>query len=181
MTEQRRRKKGKIDNDRAELVIPQHSASSESKAKIELLEEYYNFNTFRLMPVSQSTLERLRDNAIKWAISDNNALKIKQFLILNGITPGTWTRWKDKYPEIKEAHEVMLTAIGNRREVGLITRKFDPGSTMKSMIVYDEEWKHIGEWWANLSQKESIGGGQQIVVIEKIADSPLVPIRKEEE
>lgn len=181
MTEQRRRKKGKIDNDRAEVVTPQHSASPETKAKIELLDEYYNFNTFRLMPVSQSTLERLRDNAIKWAVEDKDALKIKQFLILNGITPATWTRWKDKYPEIKEAHEIMLTAIGNRREVGLITRKFEPGSTMKSMVIYDEDWKNIGEWWANLGQKEGISGGQQIVVIEKVPGSPLVPERKDEE
>lgn len=177
----KRRRKGMIDVDRSEAKTPQSSVSKDPKAKIELLEEYYNFNSWRATPVSQATLERLRDNAIKWAVNDNDALKIKQFLVLNGIAPGTWTRWKDKYPEIREAHDIMLMAIGNRREVGLVTRKFEPASTMKSMVLYDEEWKQVGEWWSNLSQKEGSNGGQQFIVLEKAANSPLVPERKEEE
>lgn len=174
-------RKGKIESDRSEVQIPQSSVNDEVKAKVELLDEYYNFNTWRSMPVSKSTLERLRDSAIKWAVENDDALKIKQFLVLSGINPATWTRWKDKFPEIREAHDIMLMAIGNRREVGLITKKFEPGSTLKSMPLYDEDWKIVGEWWSKLTQKETISAGQQFIVIEKSANSPLVPERKEEE
>lgn len=176
----RKRRKGKIDNERTVSIIPQHSNEQQEKAKIELLEEYYNYNTWSLIPISKSTLERLRENAIKWAIFDDKALKIKQFLILNGITQSTWDRWRNKHTEIQEAHEIMLMAIGNRREEGLLTRKFDNGSTMFTMPHYDDDWKKLCEWRAKLAQKENAVSGSQIVVIEKAPSSPLVPERKTE-
>jgi hypothetical protein len=180
-TKTRKRHKGKIDNDRTAVVIPQDSNKSDSKTKIEVLEEYYNYDSQRLTPITQGTLERLMGNGVKWARTIEDAIKLSQFMDLNGIPKYTWQRWQDKYEIVANGTKHILMILGNKRELGLLTRKFDPGSTTFTMPHYDEDWKHLFEWRAKLTQKDNVLSGQQIVVIERAANSPLVPERKEEE
>lgn len=177
----RKRHKGKIDNDRTKAVIPQDSSKSDNKTKIEVLEEYYNYDSQRLTPITQGTLERLMLNGVKWAREVEEAIKLSQFMDLNGIPKYTWQRWQDKYEIVANGTKHILTILGNKRELGLLTRKFDNGSTMFMMPHYDEDWKHIFAWRSNLSKKDQVSQGPQIVVIERSANSPLVPERKEEE
>ena len=181
VVKKRKRHKGKIDNDRTEVNIPQNNIVVDKKAKIEVLEEYYNYDSQRLTPITAGTLERLVINGIKWAREIDDAIKLSQFMDLNGIPLRTWQRWEEKYPAFYDGTRNIISVLGNKRELGLLRRKFDSGSTMFTMPLYDKEWKDLFEWRSKLTQKEVIQAGQQFIVMEKTANSPMVPERKEEE
>lgn len=174
----RTRRKGKIDNDRTDAVIPQHTNDKEDSSKIEVLEEYYNYDSMRLVPITVGTLERLIENGKKWAKETDNAFTLSQWRTLNGIHESTWERWEDKHPFFREGTEYILGILGDRREIGLLNFKLQPQATMYMMTHYSKAWKRNAEWRSNLNKKESDAKGQQIVVIEKVPDSPLVPVRK---
>ena len=181
MVVKRKRNKGKIDNDRTGTTIPQHSPKSTNRPKIEVLEEYYNYNSLRLIPITNATLERLMDNGRTWARTEKDAIKLKQFTDLNGIQWTTWQRWVDKYPIAAQGSKDILTILGNKRELGLLTRQYEPGSTIFMMPHYDDDWGSMCKWRADLKPKEGIvKGGETFVVIEKYPESDLVPKKEQE-
>lgn len=182
MVVKRRRHKGMIDNDRTVDTIPQSSMKKKNGTKIELLEEYYNYNSQRLIPVTMATLIRLAENAEKWAATTEKAYKIQQFLVEQGISERRWAQYCQMCPRLQEANDNMLTILGCRREAGLIERRFEPGSTIFMMPLYDDNWKKMCQWRADLKPKEGIvKAGETFVVIEKYPSSDLVPTKKEQE
>lgn len=177
----RKRHKGIIDNNRT-IAKPQHSMNQVKASKIEFLEDYYNYNSQRLIPVTKETLERLSINGEQWAICNERALKVKQFLVEQGIPETTWRRWCKICPRLQLANDNMKTVIGCRREVGVIERKFEPGSIIAMMPHYDDDWKDNAEWKSSLNKKEEAGKSvETFVVIETYPDSHLVPEKKEDE
>lgn len=179
MAEKKKRKTKAInDRDRSK---PQNTAEVKPKSKIVVLEEYFNFNSFRKVPITKETIMRLAESGVQWARENERAYKVKQFMAEQGLNQNTWWRWCQTHPELQEANDQMVMLLGNRRERGLIERKFDASSTMFMMPHYDSDWKKMSEWKASLTQKaEASGTGATInVVMSEIPRSPLVPDRKE--
>jgi|ERR1044072_1623724 hypothetical protein len=173
----RKRRKGQIENDRTK---PHHTIENTKGTKIEVLDEYWNYDSMRLVPITQGTMERLIQNGILWARTHPDAIKVSQFLDMNGITKSTWDRWEEKYETIREGNKIIVSILGNKRELGLLTRKYEPGSTAYMMPHYDSDWKKIVEWRTGLTQKTEAAGGTQFVVIPEYGRSPLVPDKKED-
>lgn len=179
----RRRHKGNVDNDRtaaksdvAGAIIPQHSMKKADSAKIEVLEEYYNYDSMALIPITNATMMRLIHNGMKWAREVDDAIKLSQFQDKNGVSKYTWQRWREKYKWFDEGTLQILTILGNKRELGLLTRKYEPGSTIFMMPHYDDDWGNMCTWRASLKPKENtVKAGETFVVIEKYPESDLVP------
>lgn len=177
MKMRRKHRKGNIDQERENTS---HSTiQKDNKAKVDMLEEYWNFDSMRLIPVTKATILRLAENGIKWARENERAYKVEQFLVEQGIELKTWLRWCDQHPELQNAYDHMLTIIGCRREVGLLERKLETQATMFMMPSYDPRWKKALEWKTGLTNKSEGPGGTQFVVIPACPNSPLVPEKKE--
>jgi hypothetical protein len=151
------------------------------KPKTMQLDTFINYKTMLQEPLTTTNLERLCRDLTAWAMGDENALKVTQFLEGRGINQRTWTRWVAKYEILAEANDFAMMCIGTRREIGLITRKLDSQSTTVSMLLYDPQWRDIFAMKAKLMAQEGLQSGQRIVVLEKFPNSDLVPIRKTEE
>jgi hypothetical protein len=181
MVKKLRRHKGMIDNDRSKAPIPQHSTENTDKPKIQVLEEYYNYDSMRLVPITNATLERLMDNGRKWARDVKDAIKLKQWTDLNGIPWCTWQEWVKKYPIAAQGAQDILIILGNKRELGLVERKYEPGSIIFMMPHYDDDWGNMCKWRASLKPKEGEQkSGETFIVIEKYPESDLVPEKKDE-
>ena len=154
---------------------------NKSEEKVKLLEEWYNFTTSTKCILTTTTAERLARELVAWARGDENALKVSQFLEMNGINRRTWNRWCEKYEILRDAYEYALMCIGNRREIGVMTRKFDSSSTSLLMPFYDEDWREALSLRAKYNSPEGLSSGQKFVVIERYPDSPMVPERKIDE
>jgi len=143
-------------------------------------EEYYtDLFSFAITPVSQSYLLKFALEWVSWASDNEDALTMTQYLNLKRLHQKTIDRWALRCPELTQAHEMVLQIIGDRRERGAITRKFDAAVVLKSMAMYNAKWREIEEWRATMSAKvAAAGGGIQVVELERYADSPLVPHKK---
>jgi hypothetical protein len=47
-----------------------------------------------------------------------------------------------------------LDAIGDRREERGLTKQYDTNAIVRSMPMYDPDWKALREWEATLAEKE---------------------------
>lgn len=134
-------------------------------------EEYQDMLTFKMKPVSDSYIEDMALRLIEWALNNNEAFKLSQFYIAEGIHHSDFHRWLAKNQKLQRAHDIALTAIGNRREIGALKRKLDAGMVSYTMAHYDTSWKELAEWRSKLKQPEGDSGKTQIVVIEKFPEN----------
>ena len=158
-----------------------HSNPKEpSSQKVALIDEYHNFLSFKKEILTTSTLDRICQELIEWVCKEEEAIKINQFLALKGIPYGTWHNWMEKSEKLKEyvAHAKMI--IGNRRELGAITRKFDSGNTIFMMPAYDVDWEKMLRLRAEIAEKKENSKGPGWVIIEKAANTDMVPVKESE-
>lgn len=144
--------------------------------------DYLDTFTFKMKPISIPAIERLAMELSNWAINNEEAIKLSQFYLKKGINPADFFRWMEWCPELKLAHDLALTALGNRRELAGLTKKFDSGMVSFTMPFYDEQWRKNIEWRSHLKSKEAEqagSNGPQIVVLERYPDSELVPKKPE--
>lgn len=126
------------------------------------LEDYRDLFTFSMRPITEAFIERFSKELVEWSKLDDS-LTITSFCRSKGISRTTFYSWVHKYPEIKEAYEFAYEQLGDKREVGGLTRKLDPTFAWNSLAKYDPEWKEFMQWKANLKQEHD---NQQKVVVE---------------
>lgn len=173
----RKQRKGQIDNDRSN---PQPTIEKKKGQRIECIDEYWNFNSHVLIPVTKETLIRLGQNGVRWATENEKAYNIKKFLTEQGIAEGSWARWCNGNPELAAYRDQMKMIIGCRREDGMIERRFDTKAILKMQPMYDADYKEMMEWESNLMVKnlDSEGGNTKFIVIPECPRSSLVPDRE---
>jgi len=164
-------------------AISQRSAEKKKDKKVSCIDEWDNCVTHKKDFMTNTKLERLCEKLIDWARLDNEAIKVKEFLGAEGIDEETWRKWTQRYDIAREAQAKAKMFLGNRREKGMMTRKYDITSTMRMQGFYDNDWREETIWLENLKKKDGDGegGGTKFVVIEKYPESPLVPKKKESE
>lgn len=124
-------------------------------------------------------LRRLGKDLTQWALNDDDALTIRQFFNERGIGEHSVQLWQEKSPEFKAACKLAMSAIGTRREIGGIKKKFDSNFVSSSMAHYLKEYKALAEWRAALRQKEEAKNETKVVVIERYPSTPEVPVKQE--
>lgn len=134
----------------------------ETNAKSYWLEEYRDYNTLTTKPVTPDFIKRLADELGQWSLKDDS-LTITSFCKLKGLRRTTVYRWIDQYPDLEAAHKFALEQFADKREIGGLTRKYDPNFAFNSLAKYDPEWREFMQWKANLKQDD---GNQQKVVVE---------------
>ena len=121
--------------------------------------------------------EKLAQELITDAVTDETILSISTLLLRHQIEREEFRRLIAKYPVLDRAKRIIMLAIGERRELGGLTRKFDTGIVLYSMPFYDTDWKELTEWKAKLTHKENTDQTIRIIT-EPIPTSELVPERK---
>ena len=126
------------------------------------LEDYMDLFSLKMKPVTQGFIERLSKELLEWADKEDSLI-LKRFYTQKKIPREAFYRWVNKYPELKLAYEHTKESIAHRRELGGMTRKFDPGFILQSMPMYDSDWKEFMQWKSSLKANET---NNEKVVIE---------------
>ena len=135
-------------------------------SKIMSHEFFRDITTFRQKPISVAAIQKLSTALLEWAMEEQKALKIKPFFRSKGIGTDDVKRWRKKHPNFDLAYMTALEAIGDRREIGGLERKYDSGIVVKSMPQYDEEWKKIEKWRSALRKDEAKADNRGTVYID---------------
>lgn len=153
------------------------SPIKEEKQVSPWLEEYLDCFHLKYKPVTEAFLERISQEMISWAKTNEKAYKISQFFSPKHIGYTTYTGWAKKYPQFEAAYNLAKTIIGDRRESGALERKLDAGTVIQMMPKYDPEWQEMvrerNEMKAQANEKAN--SGTQFIVMEKFGSSELVP------
>ena len=124
--------------------------------------EFYNMNTFTKEVASKIWSEKMAKRMIEWAVSNEDALTLNEFYVSIGMLSQDFCALADKFPILDKALNFVKQIIGNRREKGMLTRKFDAGSTAYMMPHYSPEWKENVAWRATLRQPAGSSGNPQL-------------------
>lgn len=155
--------------------------STETKAtRKKWYDEYFDFCSFRFKPISEIFLEKLGEDLVKYATAEHDdkkkeALSIFKFFKQKGIGSDNIKRWRERSEMFNGAYLFALEAIGERRELGAITKDYDSATVRVSMPKYEHKelnWTDAEEWRSKMraAQDESLSGGTKIVVIEKYTE-----------
>ena len=145
------------------------------------LEEYLDCFSFKMKPITQAFIHRISQELVKWAEDDDiGALKVSSFYLKKGIPWETWNQWKKKYTEINHATKYATMVIGNRREIGGLTKKFESSIVSHTMPMYDPEWKQLAEWRASLKDDKAEEGGTKYIIVDKAPDTGIPPCKEKD-
>lgn len=145
------------------------------------IEDYQDFFTYRMQPVSEGFLERLANELITYA-ENSEILRIEWFFTSKRIDPTTGRDWAAKYENFGKAYKIAKLIIGMRREDGGLKMNLSSAMVLHSMPLYDETYKELLVWKAKM-QSESEGKGQSTinVIMNPVESSDMVPVRKQKE
>lgn len=166
-----------------EPVTSQISTQPESKSNNAFqFDQYLCMNSFKMKPINEKWIQWLAQELIKWAVQDDNALKLTQFYTLHGICSADIRRWMERSDYLKRAHAFAKLVIGDRREVGAINRKYETTMIKMMMPAYDPEWAQREQEQSKLRNPDAQAmTGQLIIEIPVFKSSGLVPDRQLEE
>lgn len=126
----------------------------ERKSSLKNVFDYsYDIVTFRQKPIMLEKIDELAVELYDWAMNNEEALKLSSFFTKRGISGDTLKRWKKRSKKLKVAHELAKAAIGERRETGALSRKYESNFIYKTMPLYDKEYKVLEEWRATINRK----------------------------
>ena len=148
----------------------QHSTKKVVKPKNDSeWEQYLNMISFQLEPATSGFFKRLAIELYTWARENEKSYSVEEFLHLKGIPTGSFYRWVEKYPEVKQSNEEALSIFSIRRERGAIEKKLDGQMVRWSLPLFSKRFKDLEEWRSKLN-KDKEESGNKIVVIEKFAE-----------
>lgn len=158
---------------------------TEIKKPTKWLEDYTHLFTRRQTPMTESGLERMAQEMVKWAYEDKNALRPWDFAAIKGIGRKTYYEWIERYPVIANAHQDVLAIIGSRREIGAIKREYSEKTILFSLHRYDPEALEDTKFHASLKAEAEAKATTNYVVknvevqMPNFGNSPLVPEKKD--
>jgi hypothetical protein len=149
---------------RSPISIVNESATAKKDTLV--LDEYFCLQKMQGKPVTQEFIDATTVKLLEWASFDTS-LKMQQFYSTIHMTKSDFYRIKNRCKKLQKVYEFVLNEIGCRRELGALTRKFDPSTILKNLYLYDDEWKDVMEYHAALTRRreEEKNSGQIIVGI----------------
>lgn len=142
------------------------------------LEEYRHCFEMKLRPVTQMFLDEFGRDLMIWARDNDDALAVSQFYNSKGVHEQTYYDWVNKYPDFKMSHEMAMSLLADRREIGAIKKKYDAGMISTMMPAYRKDWKAMAEWRAKIKGEAEGDSGTKIVIMKDFPSSDLVPEKK---
>lgn len=114
---------------------------------------FKNMQSWRTHEVSGAYLEMVCQKIIDWAKKEDSFC-FTQFLREEGIPERTFYGWLPKFSDLQDVYWFAMSSLGDRREIGAITRKYDSGIIEKSLAVYSSTFAAAKGYDAKLKREE---------------------------
>ena len=155
-------------------TITSNSNTTELKTtpkKTTVIDQYYDMFFFKHRPVTETFLDTLAENYVKWFATNKEAILFTQFLQDQNINRSDFYRWILRSDKLQKAHEFVLMILCNRREVGAATKKYDSNMISKVHGHYSDIWVQETVRIAALTKSEEDKKQNITVIIDKFPES----------
>lgn len=136
---------------------------------------------FKSIPISKAMVEQMVEELPDWPKKNPDNKTITEYYLSKGLVHSTYYNLLNKYPELKEAHQIALRRIGERLWGNAVDRKSDWAATRWNLHNYAQEFKDNNAYLAALAKQENENVGPAVVVIEKMPETSVVKRKKEVE
>jgi len=135
--------------------------------------EFLDMTIGKRKPVNASYLEDFGLQLVKWANQQEHEprpkTKLKDFYAIKGIDHRVVDDWCARNERLKTCKEHAKMILGNLRENGVNRKEFYHGMIARIMYKYDDDWKEVEEYHANLKKATQ----DDKTVIQYIYQEPL--------
>jgi hypothetical protein len=104
-------------------------------------------------PSKEEWRKRFICTLLSWADREES-LEVSDFPLEMKMHRSLLYEWVAKYPDIKEAWDIVKLKIASKRRKGALTRKYDKDVVFRDMHKYDPEWLEINKYHADLKKEE---------------------------
>jgi hypothetical protein len=146
-------KSGKNSKPSMDPALVKKAARAPGKENLPWIEDYQDFFTYRMQPISEGFLEKLGNELIVFAETEEKVLRLEWFFTKKRINPATGWRWAKKYEKFGEAYKLAKTILGMRREAGAMHFDYNHATISQAQRYYDETWISADEIKASLELK----------------------------
>jgi hypothetical protein len=127
-----------------------------------------DYVAFKLLPkYTNQQIITIGHGLMQWAVNDESALKLHTYFRERGIDYATVERWRRQCDEFDTLCYMALAEIGDRREKAAYHKLASEQLVLKTMGMYDQDYKSFLEWQAKINKPEDNSGKPQIVVIDR--------------
>jgi|ERR1700733_6916288 hypothetical protein len=124
---------------------------------------------------TNAELEYISELLIEW-LDNQDCLTAKSFYLSKKVSSSTFYDWLKRCPQLKEAWDIAIEVIGDRREVGGLMGKLNPGLVERTMPLYDKSYYELRKEMSN--KVDSTGSGQTVIVLrDKMPETDMVKER----
>lgn len=106
------------------------------------MEEYEDFFTHRMHPVSELFLEKIGSELIEFA-ETSKVLRIEWFFTQKRIPPQTARNWASKSESFAKTYQIAKHIIGMRREEGMLSKRLSESGVLASLHMFDPMFEEI--------------------------------------
>lgn len=135
---------------------------------------------FKLTTLGDRSIIQIAHELVAWASETSDALKTSEFFSVRGISMNTVRLWRKRLPFFEQLYSIALTTIGDRREKLGLKKIFDSSIVMRTMPIYDRDYRDSLEWLESI-KKDNTVSQQPIVIIERYPSCDTVPPHKEQD
>lgn len=114
--------------------------------------DFINQDSLLLFPGRDEYRRRFIQLLLGWVERDD-ALDILGFCLMYKMPRSTLYKWRDMYPDVKDALDNVLLFIGYRKRLGALKKDFDKEVAFRDMHALDPEWDKINRYHAELKQQ----------------------------
>lgn len=137
------------------------------------VQSYRNCFDWNLHNVNERFIEQFFTDLVTEARDNEDMLTLGEFYLKKGVPNYTFQQWVKRFEFAATCTTHAKSLIGIRREKGALKKELDSSLVLRSMPLYDEDYKNLREWEAKLT-KESHSDKQINVMIQQVESSPLV-------
>jgi len=151
--------------------------------KQERLAKFYNdptltmdIFTLRKIPISDASIDQMAARLVKWILTTpKTKIVFADFLRIEGRDFTSFKNLKKRSEKLEAAYKFAMMCIGATREKGMLLNKLNASGVIASMPIYSQQWKELAEWKSALQQKSNEQTTTKFVVLEKAAQTSVVP------
>jgi hypothetical protein len=142
-------------------------------------EEYYSVISGKKEILNSGKLDALRDYILKCSQNCDGTSHVSHYLKSPDapfkVEVRTYEKWLHKYPQLNEAHNELMEAIGDNLRQKVLKYEVPPVLIHKDLNLYCDRYKKLFEWEHALKNKDKDSSSNMTVIFEQIKDCPNVP------
>lgn len=131
----------------------------------------------RLCPYDEKYFMALGNELVREVKERTDLLRAKDLVTERGMSHNDFLKYCKRSEYLKKCWEIVKDIVSSRRECGALKGTYNAKVVLAMMPMYDDEYANLLQQRDERRSQSKSNGSDKIIVVERAANSPLVPER----